>query len=214
MKPHLVVIDLLWQILSVPNTNAYMEVLDGINQLQDALREAGYRGATLVTIHGRKASNPDNRADDILGSTAQSGSFNTTIMLTRNRKDNVYTIMSDQTDRDDEYGEIDERLISRHPDGHFSLGPLVSDLEKQETKSKREASLMRLLVFISSHNGCVMDEIMNGLKMSEKYVRTLMEQDGGGLIKVHGEGKKGNPYKYFVDALDNATKLVGRSLGG
>lgn len=201
-QPHLVVIDLLWQFLNVPNANAYKEVLDGINQLQDALRSAGYKGATLVTMHGRKASSVDSPADDILGSTAQRGSFSTILMLARNRKEDFYTIISDQTDRDDVYGEIDERLLQRDASGVYSLGPLVSDLRAQEADAKIEADLIQLLNFIGEQNGCDMEAILKGVKMSEKYVRKLMKRDGNALIRVEGGGKKSDPYRYFVDCVD------------
>jgi RecA-family ATPase len=71
--PNLIVIDMLWQFVVAKNNNDYNAVIDGINKLQDALLKASYKGALIVTLHGRKAENPDDSFDDILGSTGQRG---------------------------------------------------------------------------------------------------------------------------------------------
>ncbi len=65
VKPHLIVIDLMWQFVVANNANDYNAVLDGINRLQDALIAAKYHGALIVALHGRKATNPNDPADDI-----------------------------------------------------------------------------------------------------------------------------------------------------
>jgi len=90
-KPQLLVIDLMWQFVEAKNSNDYNEVLKGINRLQDALTAIRYQGALVVTLHARKATNPNDPADDILGSTGQRGSFTTNIFLMRYRKEGVYT---------------------------------------------------------------------------------------------------------------------------
>lgn len=206
-KPHLLVIDLLWQFLQVTSANDYKAVLTGINEFQDALTEVRYKGATIVAMHGRKATNPENKADDILGSTAQSGSFVTTIMLSRNRREGVYTIMSEQTIRDEFYDEIDECVIVKNPDGTLALGTPVTELRAAEAQSKNEADITRLLTFIHSNEGCDMDQIMKRLGMSKKRANFLMDQTPE-LIRVEGKGVRGDPHKYFVDSLDDLTKLT------
>jgi hypothetical protein len=81
-NPHLIVIDLLWQFVVAKNSNDYNAVLQGINKLQDALREICFGGALIVTLHGRKATSATDPFDDALGSTGQRGSFLTNVMLT------------------------------------------------------------------------------------------------------------------------------------
>jgi KaiC/GvpD/RAD55 family RecA-like ATPase len=209
-KPHLIVIDLLWQFLDLDGANDYKPVLKGINELQDALDSIGYTGATIVAHHGRKAVNPDHPTDDILGSTAQSASFVTTIMLSRNRRKNYYTIMSEQTIRDKIYGEIDETVIIKNPDDDsLSLGSLVSELEIEATKQETEADIQRLLSFIDSHQGCEMEEILSALSVSKKRVLKLIEKTSG-LIRIEGKGIKGDPHKYYGGAVDPVTQLGAR----
>src|SRR5258708_1558512 len=210
-QPHLIVIDLLWQFLNVSSANDYMAVMKGISDLQDALIQAKYKGALLVALHARKAVSPDNPADDILGSTSQGGSFVTTIMLKRNRADadaGYYTIMSDQTVRDETYGEIEESVISLS-DGTLRLGSKVAAMKSQRAQSESEADAMRLLNFIHANPGCEMTAIERRLKMSKKTVLKLIKGRED-LIRTEGEGKKGDPLKYFVHPLDDTAKLIAR----
>jgi hypothetical protein len=198
--------------LDLDGTNDYKPVLTGINELQDALDGIGYTGATIVAHHGRKAVNPDNPTDDVLGSTAQSASFVTTIMLARNRRKNYYTILSEQTLRDEIYGEIDETVLIKNPDGSLSLGGLVSELKAEATKQETEADIQRLMCFIDSHQGCEMDEIVSGLSISKPRVLKLIEK-ASALFRKEGEGVKGDPHKYFVNPVDPVTQLGARFAG-
>lgn len=208
--PNLVVIDLLWQFVSGDNNNDYQKTLQGINQLQDALTETKYTGALLVALHSRKANNADDPADDILGSTSQRGSFVTNILMKRHRNQDVYTIMTEQTVRDDVYGEIDETIINRNPDGTLSLGRSMRELAKEETKVKSEADLQRLLVFIDQNPGCEMENIMTGLSMSKKKILDVIGKTT--LVRTTGNGIKGDPHKYFScdkkDAQSETQALV------
>jgi RecA-family ATPase len=108
VKPTLIVIDLLWQFALAKNANDYKEVLDAINTLQQALESVTFDNALLVTMHGRKATNSNDEADDIIGSTAQRGSFGTGIFFGHDRAADRYTIFSDQTMRDPVYSCADK----------------------------------------------------------------------------------------------------------
>lgn len=199
LKPHLVVIDLLWQFAVVKNSNDFNAVLDAINTLQDELQESGYQGALLVTIHSRKAVSNTDAYDDMLGSTAQRASFNTLVMLTKRRAEDIYTVSSDQTDRDDTLGEIEERAISRKRDGTLELGRFVRDLVKEQKKNRAEEDIQRLLGFIAARpNGCEMDDMMTGLSMSKKYAQRLLGEVRN-IVTTTGKGVKGDPHRYYCD---------------
>lgn len=200
-KPHLLVIDLMWDFVETKNTNDYKAVRDAVNILQKTLQEANYTGALVVTAHGRKATNPDDPADDICGSTGQRGSFSTIVMLTRHRNRGIYTILSEQTHREAVYGEIDQTIITRNPDGTLNLGSKLSELVKEEKQAKVEESLDRLLGYIIDHPGCDMEDIMEGLVVSKKSVLALMKKDD--MIQRKGKGTKGDPYTYFVGGLSD-----------
>jgi hypothetical protein len=196
-KPHLIVIDLMWQFVVANNSNDYNAVLDGINKLQDSLIKISYSGALLVTMHGRKATNINDPFDDMLGSTGQRGSFSTNVMLTRYRKDDVYTIMSDQTDRDTEHGEIEETIVERDEVGRMSLQGLYADRMKAEKEIKDEEALLRLVDFISANEGSTQPEIMTKLGMTKKTVRSLLDKAvANDQITRSGTGTKGDPYRY------------------
>jgi len=200
-KPCLIVIDLLWQFVVANNSNDYNAVLNGINTLQDSLIKIGYKGALLVTLHGRKATNPNEPFDDVLGSTGQRGSFSTNIMLTRYRKEGVYTIMSDQTERDEVYGEIPETVLRRKTDGTLALNRPFNELVKAEKELKAEGSVRKLLAFIGEHPGCNMPEIMDGLNIAKKSALKFLGM-AAGLWYTTGEGEKGDPHRYFLRSSD------------
>jgi hypothetical protein len=194
--PNLIVIDLLWQFVIAKNSNDYTAVLDGINSLQDALNEVGYKGALVAVMHGRKATNPNDQFDDFLGSTGQRGSFSTNIMLSQYKREKLRTIASDQTDIEALLGEIPETVIAQNPDGTLSLGQPISELVKVEQQSKREQDLQRLIIFVESHPGIEMERITQDLSMSKKNALSLLET-GKELIQRQGKGLKGDPFRYY-----------------
>jgi hypothetical protein len=196
-KPHLIVIDLMWQFVIAKNSNDYNAVLEGINDLQDALNQIGYKGALIAVMHGRKATNPNDQFDDFLGSTGQRGSFSTNLMLTQYKRDLLRTIASDQTDVEARLGEIPETAIIQNPDGTLSLGQPMSELAKIEKDSKAEADLARLLAFIDSRPGTEMYAITESLSMSKKHVLSLLQR-GRDLYSRVGKGIKGDPHRYYT----------------
>lgn len=204
-KPHLIVIDLLWQFVCSTNANDYKATLDGINSLQDALNAVHYEGALVVAIHGRKATNPDQPFDDVLGSTGQRGSFSTLLMLTQYRREGRYTVMSDQTEREEPWGELDETVIERNADGTLSLGASFADLEKGTKRAKREGDIQRLLKFLSENAGAETGEIMGSLAMSKGYLLELLGI-ARELISHTGRGVKGDPLKYFLKSTDGRSE--------
>ena len=197
-EPHLIVIDLLWQFVVAKSSNDYNATLQGINTLQDALIEAKYTGALVVALHGRKSTNPNEPFDDVLGSTGQRGSFSTNILLTRYRKEGVYTVQSDQTERDEVHGELNETVVSRNQDGTLHLGSPFNDLVKEHQSTKSEVFLRRILTFISQNPGCEIETVLGGLGMSKKTFLKYVEKDPEIFI-TRGQGKKGDPLRYYVN---------------
>jgi hypothetical protein len=196
-KPNLLVIDLMLQFLDVQNSNDYKQVLKAINQLQDALSEAHFEGALVAAFHSRKAVNPDCPADDVLGSTAIRGSFGTLILLSQNRNEKLYSIMSDQTDREQPWGEIDPTEIVRNPDGTMALGRSLYDLQKAEKAAKTVGDLQRLLTILNDRPGSSTEELIEALAISKTRLLSLIER-GGDLIACNGEGKKGDRKLYSL----------------
>ena len=205
-NPNLIVIDLLWQFVIAKNSNDYNAVLDGINKLQDALIEIGYKGALVVAIHGRKANNPDDPSDDILGSTGQRASFSTIIILGQNKTEGIYTVSSDQTERDDVWGEIPETVIRRNDDGTLSLGQPIKELAKAEKKAKLEEDYQRFYKYVDDHPGCVTKDITRDLGMSNATVLRLLPMTA--LIRRDGKGVKGDPHRYCAKGFETPSSFA------
>lgn len=197
VKPHLIVIDLMWQFVVAKNSSDYTAVLDGINQLQDALIESKYAGALLVALHARKATNPNDPADDMLGSTGQRGSFATNILLARYRKQDIYTITTEQTVRDEIYGEIDETIMTRNADGTLSLGRPLAELTQEAKTNKLEGDIQRVLRHISEHPGCEIAAMVAALSMSKPHLLKVLNA-APALWTTKGDGVKGDPKRYYM----------------
>lgn len=204
-KPHILVIDLLWRFAAVKNANDYVEVMERLDSLQQKLESIGWEGALVVTMHSRKATNENDEADDVIGSTAQRGSFGSGIYFTHARKAGIYTILSDQTMRDETLGEIDKRVLKLDPvDYTLELGPLVSDLEHAEKEQKTEANAQRLLTFIAQHPRCEMKFITAELRMSKPTVLSLLKRLGD-AVRSQGGGVKGDKLLYYVYGMEDGT---------
>jgi hypothetical protein len=201
-KPDLIVIDLLQQFVSASNVNDYAETLTGVNRLQDALIAVRYTGALIVSIHGRKANSSDQPFDDTLGSTALRGSFTTLILLKQYRNEHRYTITSDQTERDDRWGEIDEATLARESDGTLVLGPATAELKHEEKTAKKQADLQRLLTFLENRPGINTEEAIRSLAMAKSYFLELIGI-AGELVVTTGLGVKGDPKLYSVKMLNS-----------
>jgi hypothetical protein len=203
-RPHLIIIDLLQQFVCVSNVNDYAESLTSVNQLQDALTSIGYDGGLLATLHTRKATNIDQPFDDTLGSTAFRGSFTTLILLKQNRAEGRYTIMSDQTEREDPWGEIDETELIREPDGVLSLGRPVTALKDDTRTAKMEADIERVYCFIKDNPGCETDRIIASLAIAKARFLEIVAKIRG-MLSISGQGTKGDPKRYSVGSFELPT---------
>jgi RecA-family ATPase len=215
-KPHLIVIDLLPQFICAGNVNDYSEQLRGINTLQDALIKSGYKGALVAALHGRKATNPNQPFDDVLGSSAQRGSFTTLVMLTQYRAEGIYTIQSDQTEREAPWMELDETVLNRGADGTVSLGKSRYELEKETKVSKQENDVVRLWKHLIENPGSETESLIAALQMSKPYLLRLI---GAAPTEIYYEGKgcKGDPKRYFAKPVGNEnsdTECVGGQSDG
>jgi len=201
-RPDLLVIDLfLHFVRSKKGVNDYDTMLDAIAQLQDALTAVGYRGALLVSLHARKAVGEDV-GDSVLGSTGIRGSLSTLLHFRHYRREKTYTVTSDQTHRDSTLGEIDETIINRDAaTGVISLGAAYEDTKKELKRSMWETNRLKVLRYVTAHAGKTSEEIAIGVRMSKPDVLEYIEAMLGKDIRSMGEGKKGDPKRYFGDVV-------------
>ena len=201
--PHLVVIDLLLHFVRTKKgVNDYDTMIDAVAQLQDSLSDCGYKGALLVSLHARKASGEDV-GDSVLGSTGIRGSLSTLLHFHHYRKDKIYTVQSDQTVRDDAFGELDETIVNRDAaTGVISLGARFEDLKVQDRKDEWVLRRSKILNFIKSNAGKTADAIAAALNMSKKTVLPILEEmEKASDVRSSGQGIKGDPRLYFGDVL-------------
>jgi hypothetical protein len=203
-RPHLIVIDILQQFICASNVNDYSETLMGVNRLQDALTKVGYSGALVVTIHGRKASSSDQPFDDTLGSTALRGSFTTLVLLKQYRNECRYTIMSDQTERDERWGEINETTLIRDSDGALLLGRPSAEINGDKKAAKKEADIERVMLFINDHPGSDTDQITASLAMAKARFLEVVGTISG-MLAISGQGIKGDPKRYSLSCFEPRT---------
>ena len=196
LKPHLVVIDLMMYFVVMQNANDYLAVVEGINKLLDALAAIKFSGALVVTQHSRKADNPNDSFDNGLGSTAQRGSLATNVMFERHREQGIYTVESEQTIRDENYGEIDKSIIERDDTGKMFLATLYSDYKTEERTEAYQTTIRKLTDFVHQNPCCTQSDITSYLCMSSRDVGKLLNRaDKDGLIIVKGKGVKGDPLR-------------------
>jgi hypothetical protein len=108
--------------------------------------------------------------------------------------------LSEQTQRDPIYLEIEETVIVRNPDGTLHLGSKVSELVKEQKHTKREEYLEKVHLYIAHHQGCEVMDIMSALNMSKNNFLALCEESG--IIQKTGKGVKGDPFRYFISGLE------------
>jgi hypothetical protein len=209
-NPHIVMIDLLFHFIKLEKgVNDYNNVLDAIAKLQDSLSKVGYKGALLMSLHARKAMSEDV-ADNTLGSTGINGSMSTSIYFKHDKKEGIYTVESEQTHRDPSLGELNETLVERDSQtGELSLGLTLGAVKHEEKKDLWNVRRNKLLLHIMLNPGKTNEELATELKMSKKTVQPLLvslAEDN--LIDSVGEGKKGDPRKWFEHVATSTTEAA------
>jgi len=203
-KPNLIIIDMLMHFLKASRgVNDYDSMIDAINHLQDRLNEIGYKGVLLLSLHSRKTTSEDV-GDDVLGSTGIRGSLSTGVYFRQYKSQKVYTVQSDQTQRDPVIGELEETIVHRDSGtGTILLGAKFADVRHEEKKDEWQLRRQKVYKYIQHNPGQTSTEIADAVLMSTKTVGPLLKVMEPSLITACGTGKKGDPKKYFPLAFDN-----------
>jgi hypothetical protein len=128
-------------------------------------------------------------------------------MLSQRKTEGLYTISSDQTERDDSLGEIPESIVWRNDDGTLSLGQPIKELVKAEKKAKLEEDRLRLVNYVTEHQGCEIGDITRDLAMSNVTVLKVLPMTP--LIRREGKGVKGDPFRYYAEVFECHSKVEG-----
>ena len=202
-RPDLIVIDMLAHFVKTARgINDYDAMNDAINFLQDRLKGAKYKGALVLSLHERKAGSEDV-GDAILGASSIRGSLATTMHFKRHKKEGVYTIESDQTHRGP-MGELDETIAVRTP--ALVLGAKYEELKKAEHKSDWLVKCEKVEEYLLNHPDRTTDEIEAALGVSPKTLLRILNTSD--CIQFKGEGKKGDPKRFFLGSKKSLKAIV------
>ena len=202
-NPHLIVIDLFTNFMKCKKGVAdYDGMQDAITLLQDSLAETGYKGVLGISLHARKAVTDEDVFDNILVTTSIRGCMSTGLMFRLYKKQKLYTVQSDQTHRDPVLGELEEMVVNRDAIGVTSLGTRFEELKKEEKRDVFATRLNKVFKCIANNPNLTDEELEAKLEMSSKTfipLRTSLEE--AGRIAHMGEGKKGDPKRYFIPRI-------------
>jgi hypothetical protein len=203
-RPNLIFIDLFTNFLRCrKGVSDYDGMQEAITLLQDKLKESGCKGALVVSLHARKATSEEDAFDNILGTTSIRGCLSTILAFRQYKKQKTYTVQSDQTQRDQNLGELDETVVNRDPQGAIHLGVRFEDVKQEEKKDEYAVRLNKLFNIIATHDGeLTADAIADHMKMAKKTLLPLLESmEEAGRIYPKGLGKRGDPKKYCVSRV-------------
>jgi AAA domain len=192
-RPVLLIIDPLFRMTRVKDSNDYAQVTAALEPLMSLARETGCH--VLVIHHLGKGERTG--ADAILGSTAIRAAVDTSVILKRSER--YRTICSEQR-----YGEdLDETTLRFDSQTRtISLG---------DTKEHEEESVIAqaIIDFLGAKPEGVteaqIDEDVEGRTRHKRMaLRNLLK---AGIIDRRGRGGKSEPYRYFID--ENRTISAG-----
>jgi hypothetical protein len=182
LKPVLIIIDPLFRLTRVKDSNDYAQVTQALEPLLMLARETGAH--TAVAHHMGKGDREGG--DSILGSTAIFGSVDTAIILKRNDKyRTIHTIQR--------YGQdLEETILHFDPDARtITIG---------KTKEEEDIAISEKAIvehFQTQEAPLTEAEIMEAVEGrtggKKKALRSLVRQE---LIVREGKGGKGDPFKY------------------
>jgi hypothetical protein len=186
ISPALVVIDPLFKMVRVRDESSYAEVTRALEPILALARDHGCHVA--VSHHNSKVTR--GGGDDLLGSTAIFGGVDTAVLLRRKADARTRTIETVQR-----YGEdLEPTVIALDETGGVYL---AGDLAAYE----RERLQARILDELRKSPGKeITDEEMVTLVGTRKIevLKNLRALYEAGSIYRRGEGKKGDPFRYFV----------------
>ena len=184
-KPVLIVVDTLQRLIATEDINNYAEVTTKMAPLLKLVRETG---AALVAVHHAKKFGEG--ADAVLGSSALLGSVDNLIIYSRGERDR--TVSTIQRIGDDLEPQV---ILMDRDTGHLRLAgskieadtDRAADLILEALRDEPEAQSERWL----------REQVEAAPRVQARALRMMLRR--GWVYRV-GEGRRGNPYLYGVDA--------------
>jgi hypothetical protein len=198
-RPALVVVDGLFRLVRVQDTNAYAEMYDRLEPLLALSRRSGAN--VMLTHHEGKGADFRDGQDGVLGSTAIAGSVDVTFALRKDRRTSRRTIQS--TAR---YGEdLAERVLLLDHTGRVTLG----DSREEQDVADGEKAILEALEGTDPLPEKGTDGIEGRVHLRTGTLRTALRQllADGRLVRT-GAGHRGDPYLYSLPFPVSGSPLV------
>jgi len=189
----LVIVDPLFKFAKTPDTDKYVEVSESLQGLADIAQR---RKVTILCVHHSKKRETEEMGDSALGSTAIVGGMFTNIFL-RGEGNGVRTIATTQR-----YGSIIEpTTLEFNPDrGIYELGTLVTAIEEAASTSKRDRFTESILHTVSNFPGIEYGDLLKTVGgRTSNFSKCVGELVTLGLLEVEGDGRRGNPKRYYLE---------------
>ena len=193
----LVIVDPLFHLVRVRDTNEYGRVYEALQKLVELGRASG---AAILVVHHLKKRESDDITDGALGSTAIAAAVDTFIALKANGERR--SIASRQR-----YGvQMEETsLLWDSEVRRMSLGQTSSVvLEEHHTTTVRriEADIIR---FVTTQPDSTREDVFRGVVgRASMKLGALAVLVGNKAIVVSGAGLRGDPYTYSIHSMGQA----------
>lgn len=201
-KPVLVIIDPLFRLARVKDSNDYAQVTQALEPLLSLARETGAH--VLCVHHASKGERQDG--DSILGSTAIFAAVDSALIM--KRSDRYRTIKSIQR-----YGEDLEESTLRF-DAQTRTVTLGESKEREEVIRMRDAMVACLQEQEGDQTEAEIDEEVEGKTTYKR--KALRELVGEERVERRGQGSRGDPFRYalkdsrfLVPTIDKGTREQG-----
>jgi hypothetical protein len=192
-KPALIIIDPLFRMTRIKDSNDYAQVTQALEPLLILARETG---AHVMCVH-HLGKGDRQGGDSILGSTAIFASVDTAILMKRNDKQRtIHTIQR--------YGEdMEERVL------HFDQDTRTITLGQSKIGEDIERIKKAIVDFLSTQTDLltepdILSEIEGTNALKKKALRALVPD----VIDRGGTGKRNDPYKYNLKDSSTLVRTI------
>lgn len=181
-KPVLLVVDTMHKLVRFKDGNDYTSVNLALEPILALARQ--YKCSIVLTHHLKKDSN-SNSGNNILGSTAIHGAFDTLIYIEKIKDDRIMSV-------DYRYAPVnrfEKSILKLDESSRLSL------LNAAEHKGKILDS--EVLNYVTDNPSCTQDQIIEALEKNRAdVIKALKRLVSIGLIEKSSKAAKGSPYTY------------------
>jgi hypothetical protein len=192
IKAGLLVVDTMQKLTRIRDLNDYGQVTLALEKLLAVAR--AHNCHVLLTHHAGKMERTDG--DEILGSTALLGAVDTAIILKKREQGRTMSTVQ-------RYGNnVPETVIQLREDYSLCVSESLEDAKNREVWEE-------IKIFLEANPGVDRNSIVEEVDARRADIlKTLQWAIRENLICREGSGKKGDPYRYFIEASEKVVPGV------